>query len=86
VPLAQDGLGDLRPGLPLGGSRPEPLRDARVHPVDGLAGLAQRPHFGRRLADPQRGQHLAGQVLRGAGEDPGELQDVQRPHPVGQRH
>ncbi len=61
VPLGQDGLGDVRADLALGPPGPQPARDAGVHPVDGLARLAQRRDLGRTLPDPQRAQRAAGQ-------------------------
>ena len=84
VALGQDGLGDDRADLPFGQPGPQPAGDARVHPVDGLARLAQRGDLGGSLPDPQRTQGAAGQRLAHAGQRVTEPQHEQRPHPVGQ--
>ncbi len=65
VALVDDRAGDVGADLALGAARAEPLPHARVHAVDGLAGLAQRGDLVGVLADAQLldewpGEHLVG--------------------------
>ena len=57
-----------------------------MHGVDRRAGPGQRLDLRRRLAHPQRAQHLAGQPLRDTGQGLAQRERLLGPHPVGEAH
>jgi hypothetical protein len=80
--LGQDRLADIGRDLLFGTARPQPARNLRVHPVDGLPSRAQRRDLRGRLARAQRAQRGAGQFLPRARQRGSEPQHHQCPHTV----
>ncbi len=84
VALVEDRRGDVPAGLALGAPGLQELRHPGVHPVDGLAGPAQRVDLLGALAHPQVAEHAGGQGLLGARQRGPHPQHLLGPHPVGQ--
>ena len=79
--FGDNGFGDIGGDVGLGAAWDQKVRNSRVHPVDGRAGLAQRVDLALFLDHPQLAQHVGGQY-RQHPQHTGQWQQVQCRHGI----